>query len=214
MTRPPLRPTRQALARLNRADPPLGAALRQHGPYPGFPSPADKRGMTHFAALGRSILYQQLATAAARTIHGRVCALGQAGRFPTAPQLLALSDKQLAKAGVSGPKRLALRDLSERAEDGRLKLRSIGRCSDQEIIDRLVTVRGIGVWSAQMFLMFRLGRLDVMPTGDLGIQEGLRRLESLDERPTPKEVLARSECWAPLRSVAAWTLWRVADKGR
>jgi 3-methyladenine DNA glycosylase/8-oxoguanine DNA glycosylase len=170
--------------------------------------------MTHFAALGRSILYQQLATAAARTIHGRVCALGEGGRFPTAAQLLALPDKRLAEAGVSGPKRLALRDLAERVEDGRLSLRSIGRCSDQAIIDRLVTVRGIGVWSAQMFLMFRLGRLDVMPTGDLGIQEGVRQLDDLDERPTPKAVLARSECWAPLRSVAAWTLWRLADEGR
>jgi len=214
VTRAPQRPSRRALALLASADAQLSGALRRHGPYPGFPTPSAARRLTHFAALGRSILFQQLATAAARTIHGRVCALGERGRFPTTAKLLALPEQSLAAAGVSGPKRRALRDLAERVEDGRLRLRSIARRTDQEIIERLVTVRGIGTWSAQMFLIFRLGRLDVMPAGDLGIREGVRRLDDLAERPTPSEVLLRSTCWAPLRSVAAWTLWRLADEAR
>lgn len=212
MTRVPQIPSRRALAALAAADPELRAALRRHGPYPGFPTPTAARHETHFAALGRAIVFQQLATAAATTIHRRVCALGERGRFPSAQQVLSLPEEALAGAGVSGPKRLALRDLAERVEDGRLVLRSIATRTDEEIIERLVTVRGIGVWSAQMFLIFRLGRLDVMPVGDLGVREGARRLDSLDERPTPDALLKRSVAWAPLRTVAAWTLWRVAGE--
>jgi DNA-3-methyladenine glycosylase II len=214
MTRAPLRPSRRALAALIAADPALADVLRRHGLYPGFPTPTAARRETHFAALGRTIIFQQLATAAATTIHGRVCTLGERGRFPSPAQTLALSDDSLAGVGVSGPKRLALRDLAERVEDGRLVLGSIAARTHQEIIDRLVTVRGIGVWSAQMFLIFRLGRLDVMPAGDLGVREGVRRLDGVAERPSPDEVLERAMPWAPLRSVAAWTLWRLAGEPR
>ena len=92
-----------------------------------------------------------------------------------------------------------------------LRLRGVGRLPDEEIVQRLTVVRGIGVWTAQMFLLFKLGRLDVMPATDLGVREGLRRLDELEERPAPKAVLARSEVWKPLRSVASWVLWRLCD---
>jgi 3-methyladenine DNA glycosylase/8-oxoguanine DNA glycosylase len=199
------------LRRLRAADPVLAAAMRRTERYPGFPEAGRPLGHTHYEALGRSIVYQQLAGKAAATIHGRVCALGGDGRLPRPPALLALPQQRLRDAGLSGNKLAALRDLAQRIEDGRLVLRSIGRLPDEAIIERLVSVRGIGVWTAQMFLMFHLGRLDVMPDGDLGVQEGLKRLDGLAERPRPEFVRERAQAWAPLRSIAAWTLWRLAD---
>ena len=106
---------------------------------------------------------------------------------------------------------LALRDLATRSLDGSLRLRGLHRLDDEAIVERLVEVRGIGPWSVHMFLMFRLGRLDVIAPGDLGLQEGLRRLDGLSERPGPRELAARAEVWSPLRSVASWVLWRLAD---
>jgi 3-methyladenine DNA glycosylase/8-oxoguanine DNA glycosylase len=185
--------------------------LARVGPFPGYPQRSDSQARTHYEALARSIVYQQLAGKAAATIHSRVCALSGHGRFPRPDELLALPDQRLRAAGLSRNKLAALRDLATRIADGRLKLPSLGRRSDDEIIERLVEVHGIGPWSAQMFLIFRLGRLDVMPADDLGVREGLRRLDGLDERPAPAAVRERAECWAPLRSVAAWTLWRVSD---
>lgn len=175
-----------------------------------LPDPAG--GRSHFHALGRAIIYQQLAGAAARTIHDRVVALTPGKRFPGADQIVSLGDGQLRGAGLSAAKLAALRDLSARSLDGRLRLRSIGRLTDEEIIEQLVEVRGIGRWTAQMFLMFRLARLDVLAPDDLGLREGLKRLDALDERPTPKELDARGELWAPLRSVASWVLWRASEE--
>ena len=106
----------------------------------------------------------------------------------------------------------ALTDLARRTVSGDLPLARIARLSDEAVIEKLTAVHGIGEWSAQMFLMFRLGRLDIMPTGDLGIREGVRRLDGLEERPTPREVAARAEVWRPLSSVASWVLWRLADE--
>ncbi|MHC4844739.1 MAG: DNA-3-methyladenine glycosylase family protein [Planctomycetota bacterium] len=188
--------------------------MKRTEPYPGFPRKGTPGGESHYAHLARSILYQQLAGKAAATIHGRVCALTPGRGFPRPPDLLRLSDARLRSAGLSGNKLAALRDLASRVVSGDLKLASISRLSDERVIDRLVEVRGIGVWTAQMFLMFRLGRLDVMPAGDLGVQEGLKRLDGLDERPAPATVLERAEVWAPLRSVAAWHLWRLSDEGK
>jgi DNA-3-methyladenine glycosylase II len=133
-------------------------------------------------------------------------------RFPTPSEALALGESTLRSVGLSRAKTRCILDLADRVESGRLKLRSIGRLPDQEIIERLTEVWGIGVWSAQMFLIFQLGRLDVMPCGDLGVQEGLRRLDGLEDRPAPADVLARAECWKPLRSVASWVLYRVCDE--
>ena len=179
-------------------------------PFPGFPEPTQAR-WSHFAYLGRAIVFQQLAGAAARTIHGRVCALTPGPRFPTAHELTDLPDARLRGAGLSGNKLASLRDLAERVLDRRLVLGGLGRLEDDEVIERLVTVRGIGPWTAQILLMFRLGRLDDMPATDLGVQEGLKRLDGLAKRPNPAAVATRAEAWAPLRSVAAWTLWRLTE---
>lgn len=187
--------------------------MRRLPAFPGFPDAERGRG-THYEALARAIVFQQLATRAAETIHGRVCALTAGPRFPKPEEVATLPDLALRGAGLSTAKTAALRDLSARALDGRLRLASIARRSDADVTDELVEVRGIGVWSAQMFLLFRLGRLDVLAPGDLGLQEGARILDGLEERPGPKDLEARGAIWAPLRSVASWTLWRIVDHER
>lgn len=204
-----MRPTPAQLRALARRDPVLGAAMRGVAAFPSFPEP--RAHDSHFHALAKAIVHQQLATKAAATIHGRVRALTPGPRFPRAEQVLALPDAALRGAGLSAAKVAALRDLASKTLDGTVSLRSLARRPDQEVIDALVQVRGIGVWSAQMFLLFRLGRLDVMPVGDLGVREGARRLDGLDQRPTERELLERSEPWRPLRSVASWVCWRLTD---
>ena len=199
-----------ALRALRRADPRLGEVLGGLPRWPGFPEPAARR-RTHFEALARAIIYQQLSGKAAATIHGRVCALSPGSRLPKPAEMLRLPDEQLRGAGLSRSKMLSVRDLSARVGDGRLRTHALGRLPDEEIIARLVEVRGIGEWTAQMFLMFRLGRLDVLPTGDLGVQEGARILDGLADRPTPLQLAERGEVWGPYRSIASWYLWRLAD---
>jgi DNA-3-methyladenine glycosylase II len=207
-----VKPSPADLRALARRDPALGRAMKRLAPFPGFPQAAQRVQKTHFHALGRAIVHQQLAGAAARTIHDRVCALTEHKGFPTADEILALEDARLRGAGLSLNKLLALRDLASKVNAGHVDLRRIARKSDERVIEELVQVRGIGEWSAHMFLMFRLGRLDVMAPGDLGVREGVRRLDGLEQRPTPKETLARSEAWRPLRSVACWYLWRLAEE--
>ena len=204
-----MRPTTKQLRTLARADPALGAAMKRVASYPDF-STASRR-FSNFHYLSRAIVYQQLAGAAAKTIYGRVRALTPGRGFPKPAEILAMSEARLRSAGLSGNKIKAITDLAERVETRSLKLRGVARLPDEEIVERLTVVWGIGEWSAQMFLLFKLGRLDVMPTTDLGVQEGLRRLDGLDERPKPGEVLERSEPWKPLRSVASWVLWRLCD---
>ncbi len=178
--------------------------------FPGFPGP-DQARLSRYAYLARSIVYQQLSGKAAATIWRRAAALGSRG-FPAPPQLLELSDEALRGAGLSGGKVAALRSLAEHVASGRLSLGGLARRPDDAVVEHLVQVRGIGEWTAQMFLIFKLGRLDVLPCADLGVQEGLRRLDGLVERPRPDELLARGAPWRPLASVAAWTLWRLADE--
>ena len=204
-----MRPTKAQIVALRRRDPVLGAAIPSLPPFPEIPVQSF-RG-PHFHVLARSIIYQQLATRAAATIYGRVRKLSSGPRFPTPEQMLALSDERLRGAGLSGNKTKAVRDLATRIVSGDLRLRGIDRHDDEEIIRRLTTVWGIGEWTAQMFLIFKLGRLDVMPAGDLGVQEGLRVLDGLDGRPSAAALLGRAEVWRPLCSVAAWFLWRLAD---
>ena len=212
MTKTRVFPQPRDLARLKKADPKLAKAMKRLGTYPGYPEPWRTR-QTHFANLAKSIAYQQLAGAAARTIFGRVCALTPGPNMPTPAETLAFSDAQLRGAGLSRAKVAAIRDLAQRVEEKTLRLSSLGQLSDEDIIEQLTQVRGIGPWTAQMFLMFRLGRLDVMPGADLAIQEGLRLLDNLKHRPTPNEVLERAEAWKPLRSVASWVLWGLVDDG-
>lgn len=208
-----MKPTTEQLRELGRRDPVLGEVMRRLPPFPGFPSGVLARG-SHFQAIARSIAFQQLATAAANTIYSRVCALTPGPRFPTVEECLALSDAEFRSAGFSAPKTRAVKDLAARCADGSVRLRSVSRMTDDEVVKMLTTVWGVGVWTAEMFLMFRLGRLDVMPVGDLGVREGARLLDGLDERPTPDTVMQRSEVWRPLRSVATWVLYRLCDEAK
>ena len=208
------RPKPAALRALADRDPALGRVMKRLEPLPDFPGVDPPGVRSHFAYLLRAIAFQQLAGVAAATIWARVCRLTPGPSAPMAPELLALSDEALRSAGLSRAKLSAYRDLAQRVVDGRLKLRGIGRCSDEEVIRRLIEVRGVGEWSAQMFLMFRLGRLDVLPSGDLGVQEGLRILDKLKQRPGAKELAARGESWRPLASVGTWMMWRLVDEDR
>ena len=211
MKNSPNRPTPAQVRSLFRRDPLLGKARKGLQTFPGFP--VEPR-LPYFHTLARIIIYQQLAGAAASTIHDRVQALSpNPKRFPTSGEILALPEEDLRGAGLSRSKLKAILDLAERVQEGRLSLRSLHRYSDEEVMDRLTGVWGIGEWSAQMFLLFHLGRLDIFAPGDLGLLEGLRILDGLDMRPTPAEALARSEAWKPLRSVASWYLWRLTDGG-
>src|SRR6187455_2654408 len=209
-----MKPTLAELRALARRDPKLARAWRALPPFPGFPLRGNPRQRSHYASLSSAIVYQQLSTKAAETIWKRVCALEGGAHFPEPGQLLAHPDRRLRAAGLSRAKVAALRDLCQRIEDGRLALPRLARLPDERVIEELVEVRGIGRWSAQMFLIFRLGRIDVVAEGDLGVQEGLRLLDGLDERPSPQEVLERARSWSPLSSVGCWYMWRLVERQR
>jgi 3-methyladenine DNA glycosylase/8-oxoguanine DNA glycosylase len=189
------------LDHLKQADPALGAVIERVGPYTLEPA---NEG-THFEALLRSIVYQQLSGKAAGTIHGRVQKLFKDRPNPT--ELLALPEETLRAAGLSRQKVLSSRALAERFAADPLP-DDVSHLSDDDLIKALSSVRGIGRWSAQMFLMFRLGRLDVLPDADLGIQKGIQRLDNLEALPKPKQVLQRGEIWRPYATIASWYLWR------
>lgn len=211
MSHAPNRPPRAKLDALFRRDPVLAEARKGLPPFPGFPAEPRR---PHFHALARIIIYQQLAGGAARTIHDRVRALSpNPRRFPRSGEFLALPPEALREAGLSRNKLKAIRDLAEHVQEGRLNLETLYRLTDEEIVERLAAVWGIGEWTAQMFLLFQLGRLDVFAPGDLGLQEGIRILDGLTARPAPSEAMERAEAWRPLRSVASWYLWRLADGG-
>ncbi len=167
------------------------------------------RSGTHFAHLARSIVYQQLTGKAAATIHARVCAA--LGDRMTPENLVATDDPVLRGAGLSAGKLRALRDLGERVLDGRLLLDSVVTMPDTDVVDALVQVRGIGPWTAQMFLMFRLGRPDVLPVLDLGVRKGAQRIYGLRALPDAERLERIANAWRPWRSVASWYCWRVID---
>jgi DNA-3-methyladenine glycosylase II len=189
---------------LGERDPVLGRLIAEAGP-PNVSRPTE----THFAALVRAITYQQLAGAAANAIHGRlVTALGE-----VAPErLLALPPEALRAAGLSGNKAASLTDLATKVLDGTVILDPprLRRLSDDEVVARLSEVRGIGKWTAEMFLMFQLQRLDVWPTGDLGVRKGFGLAWGIPT-PTPKQLEPLGEPFRPYRSVLAWYCWRAAE---
>lgn len=196
----------EASAALAARDPVLARLLDTVGPCTiGSARPA----RSHFAELARMVCYQQLAGAAARTIHGRFESLF-AGR-PTPEAVLALPEGALRGAGLSAAKAASIRDLARRVASGEVRLARIGRDADEEVIRRLVEVRGIGRWTAEMFLMFQLRRLDVWPVGDLGVRKGYARLAGLDAMPSARELEPLGDRFRPYRSVAAWYCWRAVD---
>jgi DNA-3-methyladenine glycosylase II len=172
----------------------------------------DSRALEPYAALVRAILAQQLSSKAAETIYGRVVALAGGADRLTPEALLLIETTALRGAGVSGPKVSYLRDLAARVADGRLDLHALDEHSDEQVIEAITAVKGLGRWSAEMFLMFRLNRPDVFPVGDLGIVKGVQQLLGMKKRPAPSTMLRAAENWRPYRSVAAWYLWRIAEK--
>ena len=165
---------------------------------------------THFDALVRSIVYQQLSGKAAATIHGRVITLiGDGAEAPS--RIAATPHEALRAAGLSTAKANYVRNLAQHVLDGSLPVNSLHELSDEEVITALTQVKGIGRWSAQMFLMFRLGRPDGLPELDLGVQKGIQKAYRLRKLPTPAQVLRRGAKWSPYRTVGAWYMWRILE---
>lgn len=175
--------------------------------------PRLRRRPSYFAALGSAIIYQQLSGKAAATIQRRLVDQFPGRPFPTPEQLLSLDPEAMRAVGLSRQKSSYLRDLAEKYGDGTLTPRRWRRMSDREVIDDLVQVKGIGVWTAQMFLMFTLHRPDVLAVGDLGLQKGFEQLFGLDGPPDAETMERLAERWRPYRTIACWYLWRVADGG-
>ena len=202
----PVSPHRKALAHLRKTDPVMARVIDAVGRCTLVP----RTEWTHFDALLRSIVYQQLSGKAAATIHGRVLQLvGDGAEAPK--RIVATSHEAFRAAGLSNAKASYVRNLAEHVLDGSLPVESLHELSDEEIIAALTQVKGIGKWSAQMFLMFRLGRPDVLPDLDLGVQKGIQRAYKLRKLPTPAQVLRRGAKWAPYRTVASWYMWRVLE---
>ena len=166
-----------------------------------------------YEALLESVAYQSISGKAAATIFARVKALGGDGRAPSPQEMLALRTPVLRKAGLSGAKVLAMKDLARKTLAGVVPtLAQARKMSDEELVERLVSVRGIGAWSVEMFLIFRLGRPDVLPIHDLGVRKGWSVAYGKPHMPAPKELLAFGERWRPYRTVASWYLWRACEQ--
>lgn len=196
-----------AEAHLVARDARMGELVTKVGPLRLIASDAQST----FDALAESIVYQQLHAKAAATIHGRLCALFPRGKLHPAA-LLAFADSELRGAGLSRGKAMALRDLAERTLAGSVPtLAELRLMPDDAIVERLVQVRGIGRWTAEMLLIFRLGRPDVLPTTDFGIRSGFMLTYRKRAMPTPLEVERRGKIWRPYRTAASWYLWRAVD---
>jgi DNA-3-methyladenine glycosylase II len=197
---------RKAVNHLKKSDPVLAKLIAEIGPCR-----YDRRNYgSHFDALCRSIISQQLSTKAASTIHRRFLDLFE-NQHATPEALLAVPEDQLRSVGLSRQKTAYLRDLAERVHTGALPLDHLGELADQAIIDYLIQVKGIGVWTAQMFLMFQLGRLDVLPDLDLGIRNAIKKVYRVRGVPTAKRIAKIGEPWRPYASIACWYLWRSLD---
>jgi 3-methyladenine DNA glycosylase/8-oxoguanine DNA glycosylase len=190
------------------ADPIMGALMARVGEFTLRPLPTQSL----FTALLRSIVYQQLTGKAAATILGRVNRLFAPRRFPTPRDLLLTSPERLRQAGLSAAKAAALRDLAQRTLDGTVpSMARIRRMNDEEIVERLTMVRGIGRWTVEMLLIFRLGRPDVLPLTDLGVRKGFGLMFRKSRLPEAAVMIRRGERWRPYRSVASWYLWRALE---
>ncbi|MGI8497060.1 MAG: DNA-3-methyladenine glycosylase family protein [Gemmatimonadaceae bacterium] len=197
---------RKAINHLRRVDPVLARVIDRVGRCTAEPHAIG----THFDAVLRSIVYQQLSGAAAATIFGRVQQLF-GGRTPLPEELLGASDEQLRGAGLSRQKIGYMRDLAARVQRSEVPIDRLHDLEDEAIISALTSVKGVGVWTAQMFLMFRLGRPDVLPDLDLGIRKAIKKEYRLRKMPTSARVQEIGRKWAPHRTIASWYLWRSLD---
>ncbi len=206
---PASRKTRAALDHLRAADPVVRALIDEYEPD-GLP-PRRPRAADHYGALVRSIVGQQLSTKAARSIYGRLTER-YGGRTPTPSEILADDpDEVRAAAGLSRAKVGFLRSLAEHVLDGSLELEQLDKLPDEEVSAELVAVKGLGPWTADMFLMFHLGRPDVLPVGDLGIRRAIKERYALAELPDAAEMVRIAEPWRPYRSLACMYLWHSLD---
>jgi DNA-3-methyladenine glycosylase II len=194
---------RKATNHLRKCDPVLCAIIERVGPCRMQYSPAE------FSSLAEAIVYQQLNGTAAETIFNRFVTL--AGNPLTPQGILKLSDAQLRSVGLSKQKSSYLKDLAEKTAFGLLDFSRLPELSDVEVIKHLTQVKGIGVWTAHMFLMFSLRRLDVLPTGDYGVQMAMKKHYKKRKVPKPKDMEKIAKTWAPYRSIACWYLWRSLD---
>jgi DNA-3-methyladenine glycosylase II len=199
----------EATRHLSAKDEKLAALIGETAPFrietDGTESP--------YEVLIESIAYQSISGKAAATIFGRIKALGSNGRPPSPEQMLKLRKPVLRKAGLSGAKVLAMKDLAQKTIDGVVPTYEQAlTMSDDELVERLVSVRGIGAWTVEMFLIFRLGRPDVLPIHDLGVKKGWAVAYGKKHMPKPKELLAFGERWRPYRTVASWYMWRAFER--
>jgi 3-methyladenine DNA glycosylase/8-oxoguanine DNA glycosylase len=190
------------------SDPTLGALIARVGSFDLRPRPTQSL----FAAIARAIVYQQLSGSAASTILNRVRAIYAPKRFPTPRDILETPVERLRAAGLSTAKTAALRDLAQKCLDGTVpSMARVRRMTDEQIVESLIQVRGVGRWTAEMLLMFRLGRGDVLPVSDLGIRKGFALTFGVRRLPAAVTIVRRAERWRPYRSVACWYLWRALD---
>ena len=203
---------REAVKHLRASDPKLARLIDAVGPF----AIELQETASVFAALAEAIVHQQLSNKAAATIYGRICGLFRnGGAGPTPRQILRTADAKLRGAGLSGAKLLALRDLAQRTQQGEVPaLAELRKLPDTEIIERLTRVRGIGRWTAEMFLIFRLGRPDVLPADDLGVRAGYRIAFRKRALPGKRELEVHGERWRPYRTVASWYLWRAVERAK
>src|SRR5947208_2401853 len=197
-----------AVEHLGKSDKVLARLIRRVGPCRLLP----RRNTSPFQALVRSIAHQQLNGTAANTILKRVIAFYPGRKFPAPEDLLATPDERLRGAGLSRAKIAAVKDIAAKTIEGVVPPpRVIAKMPDRELLERLTTIRGVGPWTVEMLLIFKLGRLDVLPATDFGVRKGFAVTYRRRELPTPAELLEHSERWRPYRSIAAWYLWRSLD---
>ncbi len=197
-----------ATLHLSRADTALAALIDRVGPCTLAALPREP-----YEALVRAIAHQQLHGRAAEMILGRFTALFPGADFPPPDRVLATDPVMLRACGLSANKVAAIRDIAARTLDGTVPCSEVAAAlSDEALIERLTTIRGVGRWTVEMLLIFTLGRPDVLPVDDFGVREGWRLIQRLEQQPRPKALAAIGQVWAPHRSVAAWYLWRAADE--
>ena len=194
---------RRAVTHLKKSDPVLRSIIERVGPC------RMEFGPPEFSSLAEAIIYQQLNGRAALTIFKRFAAL--AGDPLTPEGILKLTDAQMRSVGLSKQKSAYLKDLAAKTHDGSLDFARLAQASDEEVIEHLTQVKGIGVWTAHMFLMFSLRRPNVLPTGDYGVQVAVKKHYKKRKLPKPKDMAKIAKCWEPYRSVACWYLWRSLD---
>jgi len=185
----------------------LAKLIQKHGPLDS----TYFRPSSTFESLAQSIIYQQLSGKAAGTILKRFIALFPGKKFPTPDDVLKIKGQKLRSVGLSNQKASYIVGLAKKFKDGSVSSKNFHRMSDEEIIEHVTSVKGIGVWTAQMFLMFTLNRPDILPTGDLGIQKGFQKLFNLKKLPSPAQMEKLAKNWEGHRTVASWYLWKAVD---